>query len=105
MAEPQEALNQIDPELKKAHEFYIKAKVYRIIAIFLAVTGFIITAIFFNQLPADKTTNLMQNPTTMFVLLTPFLPAVVIQMMASSKRKKAMKLVQKKKGDLQSPQE
>ncbi len=93
---------QVDPLVEEAHKLYVKSKVYRVIAGFLAVMGFAMTIVVYNQLPHAATQDVLKNPFTVFILITQFFPAAVIQLLAGSARKKAIKLVEQKKLDLQS---
>lgn len=93
---------QTEPIVEQAHKLYVKSKVYRVIAGFLAVMGFAMTIVVYNQLPKTATQDILQNPFTVFILITPFFPAAVIQLLGGSARKKAIKLVEQKKLDLQS---
>ena len=96
------AKKQIDPAIKEAHALFIKAKVYNIVALCLAAAGFFLCVVLHQKITDGNVMVFIEKPMTIFVILLPFVPAAVLQFIANSKRKKCLKLVEKKKLDLQS---
>lgn len=71
----------------------MKARVLRMCALFFAVTGFIIFMVLYMKNVDGQVFKALSEPRTMFMIIVPFLPAVVLSKMADKAQKQFMKLL------------
>lgn len=79
---------------RKARELIIRVKLYRLLAVLLAVLGLLIFAsLYYEYIQADLMAALTDPKTVMFVLV-PFLPAAIIAWIARGEEKKLTKTIE-----------
>ncbi len=82
-----------DTDKKQARELLIKAKVYRILAGIFAVVGVLIFLMLYFNYYGDDVAASIKDPMLIFLLLFPFLPAVILSLKAKKADKALSKLL------------
>lgn len=65
-----------------ARQLLMKAKLYRMFALFFAVTGVVVFISLFLSHIEGSFFDALRDPTTIAILVVPFLPAIVLSLMA-----------------------
>jgi hypothetical protein len=78
---------------KQARELLIKAKVYRLFATVFAVVGAVIFLVLYFRFYGGDFMEALRDPTTIFIVIFPFLPAVLLSLKAKRAEKALHKLL------------
>lgn len=71
-----------------ARKLFMKAKIYRLIAMVFLAVGLIVFVYLYNELAQGNFFQLLNDPASIFLLLIPFLPSFVLSYMAERVDKK-----------------
>ncbi len=79
----------MDEEIRlQARELLLRSRIYRFVALLLAVIGLAVFGIFYFKYIDGNISSVLQKPTLILMLFLPFLPAVILSRMSAKTEKK-----------------
>lgn len=79
-------------EATNPKEYLIKSKLYKGASIVFVILGLIVFMILYISNVEGRVLEALRNPFTLLMFVVPFLPAIVLSMVASKNEKKYLKL-------------
>jgi hypothetical protein len=78
----------------KAKRYILKNHIYKIMAYVFIFIGLFLFIVFYTQFIKGDVFNFIRNPLTIFIVLSPFIPSLVMLLLSKSSSNKANQVIQ-----------